>query len=198
MLDTPSLPVDEVARRLIDLRHEGTSWSRCAELLGYSVDALKTRARRLRDAEAWLLADGSPACGQPSLSRGRPKNRVPTVPVSPRFSPDTAEALRMVARCAGLRLGEVVAEAMQRAVDRSEGRRPSTLPCGLERGEIAELCDGQHTETISVNVPLPIFDACTALDPSRPAMTVIAEVVTRLLVDLNYRLVDCTEDEAVP
>lgn len=191
VLSEPETDLSPIDRRLIDLRHAGTSWPDCAKQLRfYTVAALRMRANRLRDAKRWKLANGKPADGAPTRGkRGRPKNAVPNVPVSLRFTVDVVGAVRTVAACAGVREGLVVAEAMQRAVSRAAGKRVPSTPLGLSPGKSFELCDGHKTETISVNVPKPVYDALVgkAAQPN----TVIAEAVHRLLRDLNYRLVEC-------
>lgn len=188
--EAPSL-----ARRLITMRHQGASWDDCATELGRSSAALNIIARRLRDRGEWKLANGRTARGAPRVGqRGRPRNVIPSAPVSLRFAPDVAATLRTVARCAGKREGEVVAEAMRRAVDRLGGRRVSRKPLDLEPGDRFEVCDALRTETMAVNVPKPLFDEMIqAHGPSDPPMSVIADAVHRLLHDLNYRLVDCSE-----
>lgn len=182
-----------LARRLITLRHGGASWDACARDLGKSVAALNIVARRLRDRGEWKLANGHAARGAPRVgARGRPRNTIPSTPISLRFSPDVIAALRTVAQCAGVRVGLVVAEAMQRAVDRQAERRVSRQPLGLDPGERFDLCDGTCTETLAVNVPRPLFDALVDTSASAErAMTQITAAVHKLLRDLNYRLVDC-------
>lgn len=188
---SPQLVDDDVSRRLIELRHDGKPWQDCARELGCSINSLKTRARRLRDARQWKLTNGKAARGAPSTDRGRPRAEVPRIPVSIRVTPSTAEALRGLALTTEMRLGEVVAEAMQREVERAAKTRPSRTPLGLDPGERVDLLGGHRTETISVNVPRPLYDEVIALAPKDPAMSTIFGVVSRLLVDLNYRFVDC-------
>jgi hypothetical protein len=191
---------DTLARRLIIMRHQGASWDACATELGRSAAALNIVARRLRDRGEWKLANGREARGAPRVGeRGRPRNAIPSTPVSLRFAPDVATALRTVSRCAGKREGEVVAEAMRRAVARRAERRVSRKPLDLEPGERFELCDGLRTETVAVNVPQPLFDAFIKLhDSSEYPMSLISDAVHRLLHDLNYRLVDCSATDPSP
>jgi hypothetical protein len=193
--NTPAVGGDaSLVRRLIMLRHGGASWHQCAAELSRTPGALSIVARRLRDRGEWKLANGKPAKGAPRAGqRGRPRNAIPSAAVSLRFAPDVATALRTVARCAGKREGEVVAEAMQRAVTRHGGGHVTRTPLGLERGERFEVCDGLRTETVAVNVPQPVYDSLIqALGSSEYPMSLIADAVHRLLHDLNYRLVDCS------
>lgn len=188
VLQTPA--DDDVSRRLIDLRHAGKTWQECAQELDCSANALKTRARRLRDAGQWRLVNGKLARGAPSIQRGRPRAAIPRTPVSIRVTPSTAIALRSLAESTGLRLGEIVTEAMQRAIDRANRKRPSRTPLGLTPGESIDLVAEHRIDTISVNVPQPVYDDCIALAPDEPAMSTIYAAVARLLTDLNYRFVD--------
>lgn len=187
-----SRPDADINRRLIDLRHAGKSWPAIERELNLSEPALRMRANRLRDAGEWTLPNGKPANGAPkSNGRGRPRNPVPKLPVSIRFAPDVANALRTVAACAGLRLGEVFTEAMQRAVARAAGEHVDRTPLGLDPGEAFDLCDGNVSVTLSVNVPRDVYEALVATAPADSPNTVIADAVYRLLRDLNYRLVEC-------
>lgn len=191
-LSKPPPAADSLDQRLIALRHAGTPWPECARRLLHSVAALRMRANRLRDAGEWKTPDGKPARGAPKPGgRGRPRLVVPNVPASIRLAPDAANALRTVAACASLRLGEVVAEAMQRAVDRAANKRVSRPPLGLDPGEPFDLCDGNKSETLSVNVPKPLYEAFIATTPGKQPTSAIADAVHRLLRDLNYRLVEC-------
>ena len=187
-------PIGDTAtfhRRLITMRHGGASWRDCSAELGRTPAALNIVARRLRDRGEWTLANGKPAQGAPRAgSRGRPRNAIPSAPVSLRFAPDVAAALRGLSRDAGKREGEVVAEAMQRALARHLGKRVSRTPLDLEPGERVDVCDGLRSETIAVNVPRPLFDdLIAALGSADYPMTLIGDAVHRLLHDLNYRLV---------
>lgn len=185
---------DDIDRRLIDLRHTGTPWDECAKKLHMTTPALQLRARRLRDSKQWRLSDGRPARGAPKRGqRGRPRAIVPRTPISPRFAPDVDAALRTVAACANLRLGEILTEAMQRAVDRAAGERVSKTPLGLDPGSPFQLCNGIRSAVMAVNVPRPLYEALVALDPDKPAMTAIADAAHQLLADLNYQIVECGE-----
>ena len=188
---------DDAVRRLIDLRHAGQTWAQIADVLDCTLSAIKAKAQRLRDAGLWQLADGTPADGAPAKGKlGRPRNDVPSIAVSLRFSPDACAALHAIAEASGLRLGEVVSAALERATQRVQGQDVSAEPFGLDPGAVAKLGTDNRTETISVNVPAPVYAAFMAIDQSewsnvlarrdQPPNTLIAAAVDRLLLDLNY------------
>lgn len=182
----------DFARQLIELRHRGVSWEECAKQLGRTASALNLMARRLRDRKEWKLANGRPAKGAPRAGvKGRPRNATPSAAISPRFAPDVADALRTVANMAGVRVGLVIAEAMQRALDRHAKRRVSRTPLGLEPGERFDLVSGNRTITLAANVPKPLYDLFVAAFGEREyTMAAITNAAHRLLADLNYTLVD--------
>lgn len=181
-------------QQLIDLRHRGATWAVCAAQLGSTSSSLRERACHLRDAKCWTLADGSHAKHAPSAGKlGRPPNKIPTIPVSARFAPDVADALRTVAHCAGVRLGVVIGEALRRFVAAAEGRRLEQYPLGLDPGQPFDLVDHLRSETISVNVPAPVYRAVQAcasrLLIGMPINSVVMYAAHALLQDLNYRFV---------
>lgn len=186
-----SAPAPDFARQLIDLRHRGVPWERCAEQLGRTTSALNIIARRLRDKGEWTLPNGKPAQGAPRAGvKGRPRNATPSAAISPRFAPDVADALRTVANCAGVRVGAVVAAAMQRALDRLAKRGVNRTPLGLEPGERFDLVAGNRTTTLAVNVPQPLYEEFAAAFGSDDyIMTAITDAAHRLLADLHYTLV---------
>lgn len=182
-------------QRLIDLRHRGATWGECVDRLGGTPASLRGRASRLRDAKQWTLVDGSAAKGAPKAGRlGRPRNKIPTVPVSPRFAPDVAAALRVVAACAGVRLGVVITTAMRRAVDRANGIPLEQYPLGLEPGKPFDLADSRRDITVGVNVSQPAYDALVKhserLWIGAPINTAVTYAAHDLLRDLNYQLVE--------
>jgi hypothetical protein len=185
-------PPPEFARQLIDLRHRGVPWEECAKQLGRTASALNLAARRLRDQGKWRLANGRPAKGAPRAGvKGRPRNATPSAAISPRFAPDVADALRTIAASAGVRVGLVIAEAMQRGLDRHAKRRVSRAPLGLEPGERFDLVAGNRTTTLAVNVPQAIYEPFAALYGAEGYVaTAITDAVHRLLGDLNYTLID--------
>lgn len=188
-----------IDQRLIALRDQDVPWAEVAKELGYTVQALKVRARRIRERGDWTI-NGREARGAPTVNgRGRPRNVVPKVPVSPRFAPEVGAAVRQVAEDAGgLLVGDVVAEAMKRALARRRRRgknKELDSPFNLDPGKPFKLCNGHRTETLACNVEQPIFEAFSAafVDEDTPVSTAIAEAVHQLLMDLNYRLVDCED-----
>lgn len=193
-LDMDTDTDSEYTRRLIELRHSGASWKRCGAELGRTRQAMQMQARRLRDAGKWTLPDGSPARGAPVLAgpaTGRPRNDIPSVSLSLRFALDVDLLIRELADAADMRLGQVVAEAMTRAVARANRKRVSRTPLGLTPGEPTDVAAGRRSITIGVNVPQPLYEQVEAIrPPDVPMMTLVAEQVHRMLADLNYRLVD--------
>ena len=188
-MSSPTATDDPLSRALIRMRHGGKPWAACATDLGQSTEALKRRARRLRDSGQWRLANGKPARGAPVKGQlGRPRKDVRSVSVSPRFSPEVAAEIRYVAQLADMREGEVVSEALYRACTRAHGKQVSSVPLGLQRANYV-LPDSPRTATLSVNLPSPVHDDfMKTLSDEAKRMTAIADAVHELLRDLGYRL----------
>lgn len=87
-----------------------------------------------------------------------------------------------------MRLGLVVGEALARAAARKRGELVDVKPLGLLPGKAFYLCDESRTETISVKVPRPSYDAFLVHVDGAPTAAVYVAVV-QLLQDLNYRFV---------
>jgi len=169
-------------RTLIDHRHAGWSWASTAAQLGRDEDGVRAKARRLRDAGKWLLANGKPADGAPEVGSGRPRVHVDCVDVSFRVSLAVSETLRDMEHAADVALLEIVRTALERGT-----KRTKTPPFGLDPGKSVALEAGTLSETFTLPVPSELLERylakCTG---ATPTTTAVREAVHAMLRDLNY------------
>jgi hypothetical protein len=152
-----------------------------------SSEAVQLMARRMRRAGSWPK---NPEAVRllPGGKVGRPPNRVRTIPISTRLSPQVDDAVRLVAASAGVRVGKVVDEAVQRAVERATVGRVKGPPLGLDPGEAVVIEAGNKTATLSVCTNVEALHALREHVPGVPLMAAVHDAIVRLLVDLNFKV----------
>lgn len=156
-------------RRLIELRHQGTRWTTCAEELGVPASDLRRLSVKLRDAGKWCLPSQQPARGASivGLSErgpGRPRTAHTTRAVNLRLPIDVARALREVAVVNGLRMGVVLSEAMEPA--RELTFTPRAVSLGFPKINVNVRVDAAVHERFTAEHPKNakrIVDACVEL-----------------------------------
>jgi hypothetical protein len=176
---------DELTRRLIELRHAGTKWTECADLLDVPINDLRRLSTELRDAGRWCLEDGSPARGvsmnglKPRGS-GRPRDADPAIAIGTRVMPDVLECLREVASANGITLRATIAAAL---------RREHTLVFVPRRVTVAPKVP------LKVCIPTSVHSEFFAGSRSTPCRA-IADALEQFVVDLGCELVAQTAEPA--
>jgi hypothetical protein len=174
---------------------EGKTWDQIAAELGRSSEALQRAARRMRKRNEWPSSSDAPR-EQPD-GPGRPRNKVQSRSISPRFSPDIAQALRAVSKSADVRIGVVLSTAITREIGRLNKRALDKTPLGLDPGKTEKLYDGSRSETIAAFVPLDDYKTFVKLAAKNEGWTPAYAVTIachRLLTDLNYVIVPLQEN----
>lgn len=171
---------------IIDAHSRGVPWEEIGASLSprRSSEAVQLAARRMRRRGEWPVVRD--AVREMPSGPGRPRNRVRTRAVSPRFAPEVAATLRAVAAAADMRLGAVVEEALARAVARHDGRKVSRAPLGLDPGGKVRIAGGSRSETVSVCVDAETFAALRKITPDVTASAAVHDACARLLQDLHY------------
>lgn len=168
---------------------EGKTWDQIAAELGRSSEAVQRAARRMRKRGEWPNGGETPR-EQPD-GPGRPRNKIQTRSISPRFSPDIAQALRAVSKSADVRIGVVLSTAISREIGRLHKRKLDPNPLGLDPGKREKLHDGSRSETIAAFVPLDEYKTFVKLAKAEGWTPAYAVTVAchRLLIDLNYVII---------